>query len=190
MIRPEDKRENTDKENDRREFLSRAIDEHRNIIFSYIMTQVANLDTAEEVFQEVCTTLCEKIDSFRKGSNFKAWVMQITRFKILSAYQDRTKDRRMTQLTPELAEELGDNELWTSDQEDPFTDEREALRQCLEELSEIHRDIIIGRYGQKWSAEELAKRFKRTAASIYVILSRLRASLEQCIRRHISEVAP
>ena len=51
--------------------ITRLILRERAVVFGYIMTQTASPSDAEDVFQDVCTTVCEKFHEFAAGGNFQ-----------------------------------------------------------------------------------------------------------------------
>ncbi len=159
--------------------------QHRTLIFGYIMTQTGDYDDAEDIFQDVCVTVCEKYHTFTEGTNFKAWVMKITRNKILSYYRSQSKKKNLLQLTEEIAEDLGEHEIWFRD-EIPFRDEIKALRQCLDKVKGKNRTILIKRYGEGLSGQEIAESINWTPNSVYVALSRIKEGLENCVKKRLS----
>ena len=156
--------------------ITRLILQQRAVVFGYIMTQTANYPDAEDIFQEVCATVCEKFHEFERDGNFRAWIMQIARFKLLSHYQTR---RHVLDLTPELAETMADEAVWTD-----LEPSREiaALRNCLKKLKGRSRDLVIGRFGEGLSCQAVAQNVGWTPNSVYVALSRIKRSLEECVK--------
>lgn len=159
--------------------ITRLILQQRAVVFGYIMTQTGNYPDAEDIFQEVCATVCEKFQEFERGGNFRAWIMQIARFKLLSHYQTHAQKRRLLDLTPELAEVMAEESVWAD-----LEPSREiaALRSCLKKLKGRSRDLIIGRFGEGLSCQAVAENVGWTPGSVYVALSRIKKSLEECVK--------
>jgi RNA polymerase sigma-70 factor (ECF subfamily) len=165
--------------------ITRLILQHRNLIFGTILTQTADYNNAEDIFQDVCVTLCQKYPQFQKGTNFKSWVMEITRYKLLSHYQSRTS-RNKVQLTPEIAGLMASSEIWL--EEDPnLGNELAALRKCLGKVGEKNRLVLLNRFGKGLSCPEIAQTLGWTVNSVYVAISRLKDSLEKCVESQIAE---
>jgi RNA polymerase sigma-70 factor (ECF subfamily) len=160
--------------------ITRRIIENRNLILGYILAHTRDHNNAEDIFQDICMTICQKYSEFEPGTNFKAWAMQITRYKILSHYQRQTKHDRMLHLTPELAETLADPTL-ESDLEPALENERKALRTCLKKVKGRNRILVLKRYGEGLSCQEVAQAVHWTVNAVYVALSRIRDALERCI---------
>jgi RNA polymerase sigma-70 factor, ECF subfamily len=156
---------------------------YRSMIFGYILAQTADYNGAEDVFQDVCMTICEKYPEFKQGTNFKAWAMEITRFKLMTYYHGQK--RGMMQLTEDIAEDLGEHPAWLEG-EKPFAEEQAALRKCLAKLTEKNRSLVVKRYGEGLAPRAIAEFLHWTAESVYVALSRLRVTLEKCIKEQMS----
>lgn len=159
--------------------ITRLILQQRAVVFGYIMTQTANYPDAEDIFQDVCATVCEKFHEFERGGNFRAWIMQIARFKLMSHYQARGQKRRLLDLTPELAEAMAGEAVWAD-----LEPSREiaALRACLKKLKGRSRELVIGRFGEGLSCQAVAQNLGWTPGSVYVALSRIKRSLEECVK--------
>ncbi|MBN1673007.1 MAG: sigma-70 family RNA polymerase sigma factor [Kiritimatiellae bacterium] len=162
--------------------VTRRILEHQTMMLGYILGHTGDYHQAEDIFQEVCTTICEKYSG--EIRNFKAWAMQITRYKILSYYGAKGRAPEMVHLTPELAETLAD-ETVAFDTDDTFSDEKEALRKCLDKVTGKNRVMVLKRYGEGLSCSQIAKAVGWTVNAVYVALSRIRKSLEKCIRTEL-----
>jgi RNA polymerase sigma-70 factor, ECF subfamily len=164
--------------------IARQVIENRNLILGYIMAHTRDHSNAEDIFQDVCVTICRKYGEFEKGTNFKAWAMQITRFKLLSHYQTQSQRDRMLCLTPELVETLADP-IVGSEMETSMANEREALRICLAKIKGTNRMLVLKRYGEGLSCQEVAKAINWTLNAVYVALSRIRDSLGKCINSEL-----
>jgi len=167
--------------------LTKLILQHQNMMLGYILTHTADHFTAEDIFQEVCTTICEKYSD--EIENFKAWAMQIARYKILSYYRDKGRGPDVVQLTPELADTLAEESL-AFEKEGSFSPERHALLKCLAKVKGKNRALLLKRYGEGLSCKEAARAVNWTLNAVYVGLSRIRSFLEKCIRTELGRQGP
>ena len=62
-------------------------------------------------------------------------------------------------------------------------DYAEALRTCLEELSEKQRRLVDMRYAEKKSRSEMARLARMTENGIKSLLRRIRSVLGECVKR-------
>jgi RNA polymerase sigma-70 factor (ECF subfamily) len=166
--------------------ITRSLFQHRSCIFGYLMAHTGNYYDAEDLFQDICAHVFERISEFQPGTNFKAWVMAITRYRILSYYKGTSDKRKLLRLTPEIAESMAENRIGSEDEKPEVA----ALRNCLKHLTGKKRDLILGRFGMGLSCQEVARSVGWTPHSVYVALSRLKDALEECVRGQLSSQSP
>jgi RNA polymerase sigma-70 factor (ECF subfamily) len=65
-------------------------------------------------------------------------------------------------------------------------DYMEALRKCLETLSDHQRRMLDLRYAQKQSRAEMARLCQMSENGVKSLLQRIRASLAECIRKRLA----
>jgi RNA polymerase sigma-70 factor (ECF subfamily) len=65
-------------------------------------------------------------------------------------------------------------------------DRTQALRDCVRLLPEKSRQLLALRYEENLSGEEIARRVAGSLEAVYQSLSRIRARLEECIRRRLA----
>lgn len=133
----------------------------------------------DDVLQETFLTITAKADGFEKGTNFTAWAMTIARFKVMEFF--RKSGKRELLLGDETLERLLDE---TGDE--PAANKRlDALKRCLGKLSPNVRQMLAHRYAEGWKPEQIASDIGWGANSVYVSLSRARASLRECIQKRV-----
>jgi DNA-directed RNA polymerase specialized sigma24 family protein len=60
--------------------------------------------------------------------------------------------------------------------------DKQALKNCLDQLSEKNHDLIRKRYFENRSYSELAGLFGRSVNALYVTFARLHTALERCMK--------
>jgi RNA polymerase sigma-70 factor (ECF subfamily) len=134
----------------------------------------------DDVIQETFITVNAKAAEFERGTNFRAWLWTIARFKALQALDARAG--RHEQLDTEVIEALcahDDAENWHDE---------EYLRQlahCIGELAPQARRAIELRYHQAHRPPEIARLMGWTVEAVHVALSRARVFLRQCVTRRM-----
>ena len=63
---------------------------------------------------------------------------------------------------------------------------RDAMRNCVGELKPGDRELIIERYREEVTAEQLATRLGRSAHSVRKSIRRIRAALRECVERTLA----
>jgi RNA polymerase sigma-70 factor (ECF subfamily) len=168
------------------EYIVKELLLHRSILFGYILGITADFHLAEDLYQEVSMTAFKKAGSFTQGTNFRAWIFEIARRKLLE--QQRQVSRQGLPLNKKTLEKIEDS---FSRYENRWEQEREALSHCVEELSETSRSVLHMRYEESLKLDEIGKKIKKPSGTVQVALSRIRAKLRSCIeaflRREQSE---
>ena len=147
----------------------------------FVLSLLSNPSSAEDVVQEVFLTVTAKANDYEEGTNFKAWVFAIARFKVLEQLRtEKREGQRLSDATIDLL--LGEAA------EDSLSDDIEqeqqltlALRGCLKELAPKARQMVERVYRDGLKPGAVAKEIGWKASAAYVGLSRARSSLRRCI---------
>lgn len=165
----------------RAEAFARLLCDHRRRITLYVMALVPDWHDAEEIVQETTIYLWEQFDDFRPGTNFAAWACKVANFRVLDARKRRGREkvRFSSEFLEAIAGRLAaDPERWG---------ERERrLAECVEKLSANHRQVLMLRYADGHSIEDVAARVGRTVSASYTLLSRIRQGLFECVTRALA----
>lgn len=152
---------------DTKEFVA-LLTRYSRRIYSFIRALVPNQTEAEDLFQDVSTTLWEKFDTFRPGSDFRAWAFQIAHYKVLNFRQRRA---RMPQLF------AGDRLLI----DDSLEARARSLANCYQKLGLEDREILDLRYTEQATVLTVAARAGRSVDFVYKALRRIHGELHHCI---------
>jgi len=149
-------------------------------IRAFIGAIVPDRHIGDDVFQEVVLALWRDKDSYDPARSFGAWARGVAARKIL---QQKSQDARFpVAFAPETIQAVLDAYDRT---EENSSRKADALRECVRELPEKSRQILVFRYEEELSCQEIAIKTGRTMDAIYQLLSRIRAQLEECIRRRL-----
>ena len=58
---------------------------------AYILSLLSNTSDADDILQETNIFILKHLDTFERGSNFKAWAFQIAYFRVKSYIRDRQR---------------------------------------------------------------------------------------------------
>jgi RNA polymerase sigma-70 factor (ECF subfamily) len=147
-------------------------------LYQFIRTLVANQADAEDAFQEVSAALWKKFDQFERGSNFRAWALQMARFSVSNLRQRQRRDG--PQLSEQAFDVVADD---VADMQEVLERQHHALADCYQELTQANRQLIDQRYRTDVSVKELAEKLKRPLRTVYRLLDRVHASLLDCVER-------
>ena len=164
---------------------SQRLERHHARLFSYVFSMVRNLDDAQDVLQETCLTLWEKYDDYDPQTPFCAWAFTVARFKVLS-HVDR-KRRRSRQFNPQVLAELAAIQASILPEESDAR--RDALRRCIEKLSQQQRSLLWKCYETTRSVKQTAEQLGRTPHSVHNSLRWIRQKLMECIDHTLAREA-
>lgn len=156
--------------------------ENQGALRSFVLSLIPNHPDVLDLLQEINIIIWEHKDSFKIGTNFRAWAFVVARHKVMN---ERKKLRRAHWL------------VFDDDLIDTFTEEGSecskdwvetrcrALEKCLRKLRPQDRELVEARYTSKIEFERFALNAGRPRASLRVTLCRVRAALRRCVRQHL-----
>lgn len=134
---------------------------HAERIFRYVVTRVPTVADAEDLTAEVFVRMVRELPKYQvTGAPFEAWLYRIAASRVGDFY--RQNGRRTH---TELSETLADGDLLPEEQvlqEQTF----ESLRDALQQLTEEHRLILVLRFVERKSHEEVANILGRSVPAI------------------------
>ena len=153
------------------------------VVGSFIRGMVADLHEVDDVVQRVAETCARKFNEFDSAGDsqsFRAWALSIARFEVLRFYQ---RQKRVAQaFSPEVMEVV----IAEFERCDDRPDERlDALRTCLDRVTDRNRQLIEMKYFRELTTERIADRLGLTSSGVRVALSRTRQFLAGCIQEQL-----
>ncbi len=115
----------------------------------YFISRLLDDDvTAEDVIQDTWLTVIGKIHGLREVEAFPTWLYRIARNKV---YQQLRRNKRVFELDENLT-------VPNDVEEEIFSDEDAAkIHQCLAELNPNHKEVLLLRFLEQMSYEQIAK---------------------------------
>ena len=147
---------------------------------AYILASLGNISDTSDVLQRTNLALWKNASNYTAGTKFLTWALTLAKFEILSFCRDRSRDRHV------YPEDLAALMLDTArDEFGEPSDTDEALRRCLEKLSDKQNDILRLRYYDEQTISQMAVALKRTENAVKAVLVRIRRGLQECIERRL-----
>ncbi len=150
---------------------------HSPEVRGFILALLPDMSRVDDVFQETFMTVSRKSADFKIGTNFLAWVCSIARYKVKEAL--RLQSGRMQALTDEVIEAL----CAAAPPAEAEDDQLKALTKCLHELPIHAKRAVELRYQHAHKPPEIARLLGWSTASAYVVLSRARTMLRECVEK-------
>ena len=155
---------------------------HETELRGFATTLMLRHEDAEDVLQEACVTMWQKIGELRDAESFRAWAYTFVRFTALNRIRKRNRSPLL--FSEKLMELLADEGEQEADRSHA---ELEALTRCLETLPAKQLDLIRRYYA---SAEvrmaEVAEALQKSTAGLYKALERSREALRTCIENRLA----
>jgi RNA polymerase sigma-70 factor (ECF subfamily) len=153
---------------------------HSPEVRGYIIAIMPDFSRVDDVFQETFLTVSRKAHEFKLDTNFLAWCCSIARFKVLEAARHQPRE-----LQP-LSEAVLDALCASEPEPEPEEEQLKALAHCVEKLPSHTRRAFELRYQQAHKPPEIARLLGWSVASVYVVLSRARTVLRDCVDRRLA----
>jgi RNA polymerase sigma-70 factor (ECF subfamily) len=161
--------------------LVRRFLDHRDMILGFIYGLTMDYDVAEEVFQEVATSILQEGHRTVSIDNFRAWARQVARNRVADYYRKNARrsavERPAGAMADVIAQAFAENEVTPQSNQNRM----KALLECLARLTGRPRELIDGFYRDQLSLKQLAARLAWKENSVKVALSRARKMLADCV---------
>ncbi len=155
--------------------LDELIVRYQHRLLRYLLYLTGNREQAEDLFQEVWMRVLVRGGQYNGQARFETWLFTIARNLLI----DQRRKRTMSSLD-ELFEGKGDDDRpmafeVADDDPTPFDhfsnlEDRERIASALLELDTLHREVMVLRFHEELSLEEIAK---VTRAPLSTVKSRL-----------------
>ena len=155
--------------------LDELIVRYQHRLLRYLLYLTGNREQAEDLFQEVWMRVLVRGAQFNGQARFETWLFTIARNLLI----DQRRKRTMSSLD-ELFESGGDDDRpmafeIAADEPTPFDhfsnlEDRERIAGALLELDTLHREVLVLRFHEELSLEEISK---VTRAPLSTVKSRL-----------------
>ena len=165
----------------KRQEFERLVRENQSGLLAFLLSLTGNLPDSEDLVQECITLLWRKFDAFESGSNFGAWA-RTTAFFLFRNQVRKASNKTMTFEANVLEQfAMAHNRIDTVG-----STRQQFLSECLAELGEKDRELILSRYETGVTVGKLATQASCNVKSLYNALARIRQGLARCVRGKIT----
>jgi RNA polymerase sigma-70 factor (ECF subfamily) len=153
------------------ELLDQLIEQYQYRLFRYLLYLTGNRETAEDLFQETWVRVLDRGGQYDGKSKFETWLFAIARHLAIDL-QRRKK--------PEPLDSLEEPQLVSHDRS---ALDHAALEQSLERLPAVYREVLVLRFQEELTLEEIAA---VVGSPLSTVKARLYRGLE-AMRREFGE---
>lgn len=152
---------------------------HMAPLRGFLLGLGADFHRVDDLVQESFLAALAKAADFQEGTNFRAWIFAIGRFKLLAALRDAGREPLLFE--PDVVELLAEAAP------DFSVNERRSqyLQACMEKLAPQARRTMELFYQHGHPPREIAPIMGWSANAVKVTLSRARAAVRDCIERRV-----
>lgn len=168
----------TEPDHNQHDHFLRLFMEHEESLRVFVRSLLFSHDEEREVMQEVAVVLWRKFDAGMDSQAFCRWAFGVARMEVLAFRRDRARDRHS--FGEDVYELLAQAVL---DQSDELEEQRRALDNCMQKLSDSQRQLVQAAYSPGVKIDQLAEELGRTAMAVYKTLHRIRLTLIDCTQR-------
>lgn len=154
------------------ELLDRLIERYQHRLLRYLVFLTGNRELAEDIFQETWIRVMERGKQYNGKSKFDTWLFAIARHLVIDWSRKKT-----TSSLEALQEQFGNEHAFdvASNGPSPFDavttrENRESVQTALGQLDSLHREVLVLRFHEELSLEEIAT---VTGAPLSTVKSRL-----------------
>ena len=154
----------------------------QHAIGGYVCVHVQDQSLADDIVQEVARQATANFDQYDPSRPFIAWLIGIARRRIAENYRNR--GRKPIVFSSEIVDSITEAYVELEPQVD---DRLDALRLCMDKLSDRHRRVIELRYARQLSQDEIAAQVGSNGRAINAMLFRIRTALRECVSKAMED---
>ena len=138
---------------------------------------------AEDLFQEVALIMAQKREEVDEDCNFMGWGRRISMNVVRKYWGKRSRDRRLLFLDDKALEIVAS--YFEKTAQSVWESRKLALNECINSLSQEHRNLIRSKYENKSSINELSTTLSKSPRSVDNLLYRIRKALRKCVQNRL-----
>lgn len=144
---------------------------HVKVVYKRVHYTVPEVDV-EDVVQEVFLAVLSALPKFRGEAQFTTWLRKLTKNKVAEYYRRRTRKKETLQVDLVQAEEQSDLNQAS------FMEDRFCIQHALINLSEPYHEVILLRFSEDMSFNQIAVHFKKKPEAVKSLYRRAMSALK------------
>lgn len=166
------------------QWIEHLMQEHSEKLLRFLSSHTDNREDAEDLMQEIFTSCCKAQDRFDSSKCTEvAWLYIIAKNRLKNYYRDKKANVSLDAM-----------EIERKDPTD-YMDQAVYLMHCREVTAEVIRtldkrsqQVIMLRFFEEKSHEEIARMLNLTTGNVRVIQSRALRQMEAYLSKHHSDI--
>ena len=154
-------------------------DRHWQAIYTYIYYRVFDQALAEDLTADVFVRMVEAIDRYQdRGKTILPWLYTISKNRVTDYFRKNGKEPSIVSLEENPVIDNSDPEETIIDRSDI-----DCVKSALKHLTELQRQVVIGKFIEGRSNREVAELIDRSEGSIKSLQHRALAALRRIIEK-------
>lgn len=149
---------------------------YQDYVYNIVYGIVGSAEEARDITQDVFVQVFRRLSGFRRGSRFATWLYRVAVNRAVDAARS-SKGRKWLPLLDQFLQIPDPAD--SPEKEAIHQDERSAVQATLMQVPVNHRDILVLRYYQGLSIEEIAEVLGCSVAAAKVRLHRARGHFKE-----------
>lgn len=155
------------------------VEAYRNQVFRLALRMCGNEADADEVAQEAFLSAWKGLPNFRGESRFSTWLYQLTTHAAIDLLRREKRQAAAEDIDGITAADDGPS----PQQQAERAETRREVRSALMQLPEEYRQVLLLRFMQELSYEEIGQALKLPAGTVKSRLNRAKAQLKDILSR-------
>ncbi len=156
---------------------------HQAMLSGFLYSLVRDWELAEEALQETSVFICSRWQDYAPGTRFGAWARTVARLRLMELLRQKRRVPASAEGV-DVAAPVTDDEWEANAQFTPA--HKAALALCVQSLPPPHRRLVEWRYHEGRDGRFLAERLNKSVDAAYMVLSRVRRQLRDCVERRMA----
>ena len=170
------------------EALHAIVDEHARRLYRAARGMGFTVVEAEDLSQDVLVTFIESLDRFEGRAEVATWLFGILHHKARERYRSRAREELNDPIETVFEAQFDERGSWirppvAPDRAASARQARDAIRECVDGLPPLQREVFHLRQVEELSAAEAGNVLAQTVTHIGVLLHRARMRLRACLER-------
>ena len=166
--------------------LREIVDTHARPLYRSARGMGFAIEEAEDLAQDVLVTFIETLDRFEGRAQIGTWLFGILHHKVQERRRSRARDELHDSIDTVFEAQFDSRGKWIQpplapDRAATAGEARDAIRECLEGLPPLQREVFQLREVQDLSAADAGNVLAQTVTHIGVLLHRARIRLRACL---------
>lgn len=153
------------------------VSEYDRRLFYFLMRFTNRPEEALDVLQEVWMTVFRRLRKLRSPSAFRVWLYQIAHDQVVSLIRQNVREEA-------IHESFSEKQQSGPENMDFFSDKAELVHQVLATLSTEHREVLVLRFLEDLSLEEIAESLRCSLGTVKSRLHYAKQAMKSKIEKH------